>query len=794
MSTSKISCRAAPDYRQLRYPAVILPVSSGEVARSAAAEEVLTGPMQGGLPLLLLKAGKWLVKHPGVALFGAKALADRRRNAATADQGAQPEEAASQPSEVSSVGGSALRALLGDEMVSDLEAGIKAPRSHGDVYAINPAMLAAAAVLGDKVTRRADIQTLTNFFAGDPVSALTRPCPLYSLTGFGGQDSYAEALLAGGILDKLKKAVSKVAPTVSKIAGKVASVASLVPGIGSTISAVASKVKGLTDKAASATKKFLGGKSGQGDDTGATGAIQADGSSRASASLTGHALSQSYSREGELDSLLNEAVPPAIYGDPVDFTGEDRDAVREVLATVTVPGVVVAEQYSVAPEDYALSGAPTQEDLLRAGVDGEEEASRGSADTNATPPALAAAPAPDTTRKPALQSPIQTSAGGEVSVTPEASAVARTVTKDVENATPLYQRAFDGLRDFERAANEGAFTRMVADIPADMMKARPNVKFQSSSYNLTPEEVNAVAKWASSRWSEDPKAAVTPALESAMGSLALVTMLRDAQTPVSKDKAEGLVRLAVSVASLPADDKRQADDLITGQKGATISPESSAVLTSYVNRGLLLSEALVDAFTKDARRGLKGWTDLFSLTKGAKWLTRALGKGSGADYSSGIRARAKLQPAVRLLLSEVATLLRGTISDQQLKSNGGLLRDMIKAYAKSEPLRARLTIPAEDISNETQTEAVDSVTVEDEQAWSENRNWLRSVGNLLDDQKLNTVLTALGFGAAVIPLLMTALRKQRTGSDGASSDQEGPIELTTLAKAKARGWKVVGVS
>jgi hypothetical protein len=692
--------------------------------------------------------------------------------------------------------------LLGADQLNDLEDAIaKGGANRRDTFAINPVMLAVAAKLGEKALKRDTIGDLASLFASDPLYALTRPCPT---TGIGpdclsGMDGYAEALLAGGILDSLKKVVKKVAPTVSKIAGKIANVAGMVPipGIATAVEKVAGTVKKVADKVVS-----VGGKavdkvgSALGLTTAKTEELR-DGVA-GSGSLTGQSVSQTAERAREVADLASQAVPPAIYGDPVlegdAFTPDDSARVREILSAVTMPGVVIADQFQVPPVEDPLAGEAQPDQLMAAAAGGDTQ-------SGATTTQVQAVPIDE---KQAPSDAVATGPGGQVGLSKDAAEISQQLTSTTKNGVPLFERAFDNFKAFDERALASAFPGSGAwVVPTFFERENPGLELSDGKYALSNKEVDAVARWQSWRWQNKPRRATGDLLESALGAAALTALIREAPSESSKDRASALANMLLSMTVATQEAREDWESKLSAQKAGTLSPEEAGELSKLVGEGLLLGRALINAFTTDSKSDLKGpgklenareWNDAsgrkaYSLTKGAQ-----------------------LSPAVILVIREVTGLLAGAISDKELKSNAGLVRDFLKKYAGAAVERAKLRVPAETVTEDfgfdlaTPSDSdTTSITDEDDQTWRENRTWLQRIGDKMEDPKLNGILTALGFSAAAVPLIARALKKRDEGSDAANTPsgslydlaqrKEVPAEakpgFVTLPEAATMGWRIV---
>lgn len=804
---------------QPRYKGALLKSTSGVHEQAKFAQEALLGPMSGGWIGLGLKAlalskvaGKALKNlGKGLSAFPAQPAPVSTSSAAPGSPALEPSTAGVEGPEQnaapvsvqrSGIANDIVASLLGADELNDLEDAVaQGGTRRRDTFAINPVMLAVAAKLGEKAMKRDTIGDLAALFANDPLYALTRPCPT---TGVGpdclsGSDGYAEALLAGGILDSLKKVVKKVAPTVSKVAGKIANVASMVPipGIATAVEKVAGTVKKVADKVVS-----VGGKavdkvgSALGLTTAKTAALS-DGVS-STGSLTGQTVSQTAERAREVADLASQAVPPAIYGDPVcsgdAFTAEDSARVREILSAVTMPGVVIADQFQVPPVEDPLAGEAQADQLMAAAAAAPEDQASG-------------APAPVVASAEFRQVPsdaVATGPGGQVGLSRDAADLSEQLTSTTKNGVPLFERAFDNFKAFDERALASAFPGSGAwVVPTFLERENPGIELADGKYALSNKEVDAVARWQSWRWQNKPRRATGDLLESALGAAALTALVREAPSEGSKDRASALAGMLLSM-TIPTPEAREDwEAKLTAQKAGTLSPEEAGELSRLIGEGLLLGRALINAFTTDSKADLKGPSKL----ENARDWNDASGK---KTYS--LTKGAQLSPAVILVLREVTSLLAGAISDKELKSNAGLVRDFIKKYANSAGERAKLRVPSDTVAEDfgfdlaaPSDSEVTAITDEDDQAWRENRTWLQRVGDKLEDPKLNGILTALGFSAAAVPLVARALKARDAKDDSPAAPtgslydlaqrKEVPSEahpgFVTLPEAAAMGWRIV---
>jgi hypothetical protein len=652
-------------------------------------------------------------------------------------------------------------------------------------------MIAIFSALGDKLQKRDELQPLVSFLAGDPLLALSRPCPLYAMSGcgeFAPQRTYAENLMAGGILDSIKKVVKKVAPKVASVAGKLANVASFVPGIGTAISAGLKTVSGIASKVADVGGRLVdkvGGKVSQlfggqkVTNEGFSGSTDANGA----VSVTGHSTAMVDNRARELRDMAGEALPPAIYGDPLEASSHDKKAVREVMAALTVPGVVLADQYQVPSATYALAGGDTDEVAQMEAVAGEgvvtEPVLKSAAPQHMSDDKLAGYAAAYTQKGQAMKEKIEDikaktgyevenastgaataedaftkSPGGEVSLSPGAESTLTEITGDRPNVDPLFKRGFALFKDLDAKALAGAL-KPVSNlrVPESFVKEIPGLNFYDRKYDISASKVNQIVRGMCAVWQDKPKVGVTPILDAAMGAPAITTLIRESDTDAQKEAMLSLALLAASVVAT-SDEMSELEAIADLQRNGYASPEQARQLSDAVGLGLLEASAIID--------------DAASRSKERKSVA--------------------VSPALRLLLARTADVLSGAVEDKELKSNAGLLEKSLSEYHQMESARLKLAIPADELNDKAaaraESEGYTAIDPADEVLWRENKGWLSNL-EWLEDAKLNTILTALGFSAALVPLLISAFKARREAKE-ADPERAGAYGL------RSRDWVTVG--
>lgn len=189
--------------------------------------------------------------------------------------------------------------------------------------------------LGQAWAKRQELRPLEKLFYGDPGRALSCRVPGLAVADDGRICSnleYCKTALAGGLLDKIKSVAKKVASSglVSKALKGVSKVAKNIPGIGTVVSKVADvAAKGVAKLEKKATPDAADEVEPAGD-----GEYQVTGGRVASYALP----SQRVSRErADAKDILSRATLPALAGDALDLTQDDKALLASVGDTLLVP-------------------------------------------------------------------------------------------------------------------------------------------------------------------------------------------------------------------------------------------------------------------------------------------------------------------------------------------------------------------------------------------------------------------------------------------------------------------------
>jgi hypothetical protein len=207
--------------------------------------------------------------------------------------------------------------------------------------------------LGQAWAKRQELRPFERLFYGDPGRALTARVPGLAVADDGricSNMEYCRTAMAGGLLDKIKSAVQKVASTglVSKALKGVSKVANFIPGIGTVVSKVADVAAKGAEKLEKKASSFVGAFPSGEEPSGAGQAIQV-----AKGRVASYALpSQRAALErADAKDILARATLPALAGDALELTSDDKALLASVGDTLLVPAAAAAVVVPAAPLD-----------------------------------------------------------------------------------------------------------------------------------------------------------------------------------------------------------------------------------------------------------------------------------------------------------------------------------------------------------------------------------------------------------------------------------------------------------